>query len=155
MHLAHVVSRFSRRDRLFKFFLNLTFTRTKKCPLQLLSGACFVSAFTRSPVLKWQYRSVVVNPGTKEAVVPPRDIQIHVKGLSLGAELKDKDGRSSLKLSYAFAASPRDDDDEEETEDEKEDHMVTKEVILGSLTPGKVNHVFPSLGSDMTLSSPF
>jgi len=96
-----------------------------------------------------------VNPGTKETVVAPRDIQIHVKGLSLGAELKDKDGRSSLKLSYAFAASPTGEDDEEESEDGEEGHMVTKEAILGSLTPGKVNQDFPSLGSDVTLRSPF
>jgi hypothetical protein len=116
----------------------------------------FYSAFTRGLVLKWRYRSVVVNPGTKETVVAPRDIQIHVKGLSLGAELKDKDGRSSLRLSYAFAASPTDDDDdEEEIDDEKESPMVIKEVILGSLTPGKVNYVFSSSGSGMILSPPF
>ncbi|KAF9647311.1 hypothetical protein BDM02DRAFT_3188052 [Thelephora ganbajun] len=84
--------------------------------------------------------SVVVNPGAKETVVPPPDIQIHVKGLSLGAELKDKDSRSSLKLSYEFAASPTDEEqeEEEEHEDGKVASMVTKEVILGSLTPGKI-----------------
>ena len=89
-----------------------------------------------------------MNPGTKETVVPPPNIQIHVKGLSLGAELKDNDGRSSLKLSYEFATSPTDDDEEEE--DEKEVSTVTKEVILGSLTPGKVSHSFPSLSGIIT-----
>ena len=85
-----------------------------------------------------------MNPGTKETVVPPPNIQIHVKGLSLGAELNDSDGRSSLKLSYEFATSPTDDDEDEdeEDEDEKEVSTVTKEVILGSLTPGKVSHIF-------------
>jgi len=91
-----------------------------------------------------------VNPGTKETVVPPPDIQIHVKGLSLGAELKDKDGRSSLRLSYEFGASSSDDEDDEGSEDGNEPSTVTKEIILGSLTPGKVNHVFPSSGSDVT-----
>ncbi|KAF9792713.1 hypothetical protein BJ322DRAFT_1133279 [Thelephora terrestris] len=84
--------------------------------------------------------SLVVNPGTKETVIPPSDIQIHVKGLSLGAELKDKDGRSSLKLSYEFVSPPDDDDDDddEEKEDDGEARLVTREVILGSLTPGKI-----------------
>lgn len=94
-----------------------------------------------------------MNPGTKETVAPPPDIQIHVKGLSLGAELKDKDGRSSLRLSYEFAASPAGDDDDEENEEGKEAPLVTKEVILGSLTPGKVNYVFPSLGGGVSISS--
>jgi len=82
-----------------------------------------------------------VNPGTKETVVPPSDIQIHVKGLSLGAELRDNDGRSSLKLSYEIVAPPTEDDDEEEEKDDDDDdepHIVAKEVILGSLTPGKI-----------------
>ena len=94
-----------------------------------------------------------MNPGTKETVIPPSDIQIHVKGLSLGAELKDKDGRSSLRLSYEFAASPASDDDDEENEEGDEAPIVTKEVILGSLTPGKVGCVFPTLGGDITLPS--
>lgn len=93
-----------------------------------------------------------MNPGTKETIVPPPDIQIHVKGLSLGAELKDKDGRSSLRLSYVFGASPADDDDDEDGEDGNEPSMVTKEVILGSLTPGKVSYTFPSLRSGVTPS---
>lgn len=96
-----------------------------------------------------------MNPGTKETVVPPPNIQIHVKSLSLGAELKDNDGRSSLKLSYEFVTPPTDDDDEEddeEDEEEKEAATVTKEVILGSLTPGKVSHVFPSLSGAITPS---
>jgi len=93
-----------------------------------------------------------VNPGTEETVVPPANIQIHVKGLSLGAELEDNEGRSSLKLSHEFATPPEDDDDDEEDEDEKEVPIVNKEVILGSLTPGKVSHVFPSLSAVMTLS---
>ena len=92
-----------------------------------------------------------MNPGTKETVVPPPDIQIHVKGLSLGAELKDKDGRSSLKLSYEFVTSPANEDDDEENEDEKESPTVTKEVILGSLTPGKVSRLLPSLSGAITL----
>lgn len=83
--------------------------------------------------------------------MPPPDIQIHVKGLSLGAELKDTNARSSLKLSYQFGASSTDDEDDEESDDENEPSIVTKEVILGSLTPGKVNNVFPSLGCDVTL----
>ena len=95
-----------------------------------------------------------MNPGTKETVVPPPDIQIHVKGLSLGAELKDKDGRSSLKLSYEFVTAPTDDDDEEEDEDGKEAPMVTKEIVLGSLTPGKVNNTFPSLDGGVIISLP-
>jgi len=78
-----------------------------------------------------------VNPGTKETVAPPSDIQIHVKGISLGSELKDN-GRSSLKLSYEFAASPADGDDDEENEEETEVLTITKEVVLGSLTPGKI-----------------
>ena len=82
--------------------------------------------------------------------MPPPDIQIHVKGLSLGAELKDTDGRSSLRLSYEFGASSTDDEDDEESDDENEPSTVIKEVILGSLTPGKVNHVFPYFGCDMT-----
>lgn len=91
-----------------------------------------------------------MNPGTKETVVPPSDIQIHVKGLSLGAELKDNSGRSSLKLSYQSVSPPDEGDDEEdESEDEDELNMITKEVVLGSLTPGKVNHAFPSLGGDI------
>lgn len=94
-----------------------------------------------------------MNPGTKESVVPPSDIQIHVKGLSLGAELKDNNGRSSLKLSYQFVAPPTEDDDEEEEKDEDDPHTVTKEVILGSLTPGKVNRGLPYFGSNMTLVS--
>lgn len=114
---------------------------------------CFL--FTRGLMPKWRSRSVVVNPGTKETVVPPPDIQIHVKGLSLGAELKDKDGRSSLKLSYEIVVSPTDDDDDEENEDEKEASTVTKEVILGSLTPGKVRNVLPSSSSALTLLSFF
>lgn len=73
-----------------------------------------------------------------------------MKGLSLGAELKDSDGRSSLRLSYEFGASSMDDEDDEESDDENEPSTVIREVILGSLTPGKVNHVFSSLGSDMT-----
>ena len=88
-----------------------------------------------------------MNPGTKETVVPPQNIQIHVKSLSLGAELKDKDGRSSLKLSYEFDTSPAGDDDDEEDEG-KEVSTDTKEVILGSLTPGKVSYFFLSLGGD-------
>jgi len=79
-----------------------------------------------------------VNPGTEETVVPPPNIQIHVKSLSLGAELEDNDGRSSLKLSYEFTASTPDEDDDEEDEDEKEVPTIIKEVILGSLTPGKI-----------------
>ena len=94
-----------------------------------------------------------MNPGTKVVVVPPPDIQIHVKGLSLGAELKDYDGRTSLKLSYELVTSPTDDDDEEQTEDEKEAPTDTKEVVLGSLTPGKVGNIVPSLGSLITLLS--
>ena len=81
--------------------------------------------------------------------MPPPDIQIHVKGLSLGAELKDKDGRSSLRLSYEFAASPADDDDDDdddENEDGREAPTITKEVILGSLTPGKVSPYLPVFG---------
>lgn len=93
-----------------------------------------------------------MNPGTKEAVMPPADIQIHVKGLSLGAQLKDDDGRSSLKLSYQFVAPPAEDSDEEE--DEGEPSTVTKEVILGSLTPGKVNRIFLCFGDDVTPLSP-
>ena len=85
-------------------------------------------------------------------MVPPPDIQIHVKGLSLGAELGDNSGRSSLKLSYEIFAPPTEDDDEEEDEDEL--HTVTKEVILGSLTPGKVKYVFPYFGGDITFLSP-
>lgn len=108
---------------------------------------CFILAC--DPALIYRYRSLVVNPGTKETVVPPPDIQIHVKGLSLGAELNDKDGRSSLKLSYEFAAPPESDDDDED-EDGNEARTVTKDVVLGSLTPGKVNRVFPSLGVDTT-----
>ena len=91
-----------------------------------------------------------MNPGTKEIVVPPPEIQIHVKGLSLGAELKDDEGRSSLKLSYEFDASTSDDEDDEHSEDGNGPPPVTKEVILGSLTPGKVNHLFPSLGDGVT-----
>jgi hypothetical protein len=98
-------------------------------------------------VLKRRYRSLIVNPGTVEVVTPPAGIQIHVKGLSLGAELNDKDGRSSLKLSYEFATPPAEDDDDDE--EEKEASIGTKEVILGSLTPGKVNHVFAYFGSDV------
>ena len=82
--------------------------------------------------------------------MPPPDIQIHVKGLSLGAELKDTDGRSSLRLSYQFGATSTDDEDDEESDDENEPPTVTKEVILGSLTPGKVNHFFPPSGCDVT-----
>ena len=92
-----------------------------------------------------------MNPGTKETVVPPPEIQIHVKGISLGAELKDKDGRSSLKLSYEFVTTSADKDDDGESEDDeseneegKEASTVTREVILGSLTPGKVSYVFLS-----------
>lgn len=92
-----------------------------------------------------------MNPGTKETVVPPPDIQIHVKGLSLGAELKDKDGRSSLKLSYEFVTSPADEDEDEENADEKESPTITKEVILGSLTPGKVSRLLPPLSGAITL----
>jgi hypothetical protein len=107
-------------------------------------------------MLKRWCRSLVVNPGTKETVIPPSDIQIHVKGLSLGAELKDKDGRSSLKLSYEFVSPPEDDDDDdEEKEDDGEARLVTREVILGSLTPGKVNHVFPCLSGDIISLSLF
>lgn len=91
-----------------------------------------------------------MNPGTKETVVPPPDIKIHVKGLSLGAELKDNDGRSSLKLSYEIITPPTDDDDDEETEDEKEVPTAITEVILGSLTPGKVGNVVPFLGGLIT-----
>ena len=95
-----------------------------------------------------------MNPGTKQTVVPPSDIQIHVKGLSLGAELKDNDGRSSLKLSYEFAVSPTEDDDEDQEEGaDDEPHLVTKEVILGSLTPGKVDHFFLHFGGDTTQPS--
>lgn len=93
-----------------------------------------------------------MNPGTEETVVAPPDIQIHVKGISLGAELEDNEGRSSLKLTHEFATSPADEDDDEEDEDEKEVPIVTKEVILGSLTPGKVSHVFPSLSNFVTPS---
>lgn len=92
--------------------------------------------------LKCQYRSLVVNPGTKETVAPPSDIQIHVKGLSLGAELKDNDGRSSLKLSYEIVARPTEEDDDDDDEAEDELSTITKEVILGSLTPGKVSRAF-------------
>lgn len=97
-----------------------------------------------------------MNPGTEEIVSPPPDVQIHVKGLSLGAELEDKNGRSSLKLSYEFPTSPADEDDdqEDEGESEKEAHTDTKEVILGSLTPGKVNHVFPSLNGVIIIPPP-
>lgn len=102
----------------------------------------FCRLFTRGLTLKWRCRSVVVNPGTRETVVPPPDIQIHVKGISLGAELKDKDGRSSLKLSYQFVTASANEDDEDESEDAP---TVTREVVLGSLTPGKVNHVFLTL----------
>lgn len=95
-----------------------------------------------------------MNPGTKETVVPPPDIQIHVKGISLGAELKDKDGRSSLKLSYQFVTAPADEDEDDESEGEesggKEAPTVTREVVLGSLTPGKVNHVSPSSSGFIT-----
>jgi len=94
-----------------------------------------------------------VNPGAKETVVPPSDIKIHVKGLSLGAELKDKDGRSSLKLSYELIASPADDDDGE-GEDGNEAPTITKEVVLGSLTPGKVNNILLFLSGGTTLFSP-
>ena len=115
----------------------------------------FLLTITRVLALNSHSRSLVVNPGTKETVVPPSDIQIHVKGLSLGADLKDNDGRSSLKLSYEFVAPPtEDDDEEEEEEDEDEPHTVTKEIILGSLTPGKVNYVCPYFGGDITLLSP-
>lgn len=93
-----------------------------------------------------------MNPGTEETVVAPPNIQIHVKGISLGAELEDNEGRSSLKLTHEFATSPADDDDDEEDEDEKEVPIVTKEVILGSLTPGKVSHGFPSLSNVVTSS---
>lgn len=97
-----------------------------------------------------------MNPGTKEIVVPPPDIQIHVKGLSLGVELEDKDSRSSLRLSYEFAAShTSDDEDDEENEGGKEATTVTKEIILGSLTPGKVGHVLRSLHNDVTIPSLF
>ena len=94
-----------------------------------------------------------MNPGTKETVVPPPDIKIHVKGLSLGAELKDHDGRSSLKLSYEIITPPTDEDDDEEDEDEKEVPTATTEVILCSLTPGKVCDVVPPLGGLLTLFS--
>jgi hypothetical protein len=101
-------------------------------------------------LLKCQYRSIVVNPGTKESVVPPSDIQIHVKGLALGAELKDNDGRSSLKLSYQSVSRPTEDDDEEdESENDDEPNAVIRQVVLGSLTPGKVNHALPSFCGDI------
>lgn len=95
-----------------------------------------------------------MNPGTEETVTAPPNIQIHVKGISLGAELEDIQGRSSLKLTHEFATSPADDDDDEEDEDEDEKAVpiVTKEVILGSLTPGKVSHLFPSLSNVVTPS---
>ena len=98
-----------------------------------------------------------MNPGAEEIVVPPSGVQIHVKGLSLGAELKDKDGRSSLKLSYELVAPPEegDDDDEEEREGDDEARLVTKEVILGSLTPGKVNQVFLCFGGDIIFLSSY
>lgn len=92
-----------------------------------------------------------MNPGTKETVVPPSTIQIHVKGVSLGAELKDKDGRSSLKLSYEIAAPPPDDDDEDDDEnDGSKINFVTREVVLASLTPGKVNRAPPYFGGEIT-----
>jgi len=94
-----------------------------------------------------------VNPGTKETVVPPPNIQIHVKGLSLGAELKDKDGRSSLKLSYGPLESLE--EDNEDAGEDEDDEPSTREIVLGSLTPGKVSHVFLYFGSNLAPLSSF
>lgn len=93
--------------------------------------------FTRLIILKiliYIYRSLILEPGVSQTVEPLADIRI--SNISLAHELKDATGRSSLKITFQPPTpSPLDSDEEDEEEPTPPEPA---EVILASLTPGKV-----------------
>lgn len=61
---------------------------------------------------------------------------LHVKNVTLGVDLEDENGRSTLKLVYL--GPPVDGDSDEEDEDKEDGVPELVETVLCSLTPGKV-----------------
>lgn len=83
------------------------------------------------------HRSEVLTPGKPLSVIPQADVKVTL--VSLGEELADPSGRTTVKLTYEKPVARVDSDDEDEDEDKDED-MLGKEVttVVCSLTAGKV-----------------
>ncbi|KIP04109.1 hypothetical protein PHLGIDRAFT_31510 [Phlebiopsis gigantea 11061_1 CR5-6] len=64
---------------------------------------------------------------------------LHVKNVTLGVDLEDENGRSTLKLVYL--GPPVDGDSDEEDEDKEDGAPELVETVLCSLTPGKIENV--------------
>ena len=84
------------------------------------------------------FRSLELQPGQEQSVIPPSDLRI--TNVALGDELADQNARSSVKLTYR-APSQRDEDDEDEEEDEEdeEDDAEPVTTVLCSLKIGRAH----------------
>ena len=102
-------------------------------PFLLPSGKCF-EITTLHLYNKLYFRSKEVNANDPVEFSPRADL--HVKNVTLGAELADEKGRSTLKLIY-LGPPVASESDEEGVEDE-EGSPEPSETVLCSLTPGKV-----------------
>jgi FK506-binding nuclear protein len=83
----------------------------------------------------------VVKPGQAESIIPQSDLVI--TNASLGAELADSTGRTSVKLTYVrpVKVSPDEEDEEEKDDDDDEVEGAQVETVLCSFTPGKVSYM--------------
>jgi FK506-binding nuclear protein len=83
----------------------------------------------------------VVKPGQAVSVVPQSDLVI--TNATLGAELADSTGRTSVKLTYTRPIKiTSDDEDENKEDDEDDDEAAEVEIVLCSFTPGKVLYMY-------------
>ncbi|KAI0266827.1 hypothetical protein BC834DRAFT_969334 [Gloeopeniophorella convolvens] len=84
--------------------------------------------------------SVVAKPGEPVSVIPQGDLVI--TNAALGAELADPAGRTTVKLTYTRPIKVTSDNEDEEGED---DEAALVEVVLCSLTPGRIEQALLNL----------
>ncbi|KAF5370590.1 hypothetical protein D9758_001975 [Tetrapyrgos nigripes] len=72
--------------------------------------------------------------GKTVTITPPADIKI--TNIALGSEIADKDGRTTVKMTYPKLPAP---------DDEDEEGVETVTATIGSLTPGKIEHLTTDL----------
>lgn len=105
--------------------------------LWLVFASLLVSYFLYILTSTSLLRSIVLEPGKENIVVPQSDLRI--TNVALGEKLQDPNGRSTVKLSYlplSALAEDSEDDDEENPKPPTGDDIVT--AVICSLTGGKV-----------------